>query len=64
MSEAEQFLQDARKSFRLAADSFQTRAIEHYSGMGRDYLQLAHDAAKIVENAPRELRPPSWWRLP
>jgi hypothetical protein len=48
MSEAEDFLRDARKSFHLAADSIKTRDIEHYAGMGRVYLQLAHEAAEIV----------------
>jgi hypothetical protein len=50
MSEAENLLQDARKSFRLAADSFRTKDIERYAGMGRSYMQLAHDAAKIIES--------------
>jgi hypothetical protein len=61
MSEAEHFLQDARKSFRLAADSIRTKDIDFYAGMGRDYLQLAHDAAKIAVSPPP---PPSWWNLP
>jgi hypothetical protein len=49
MSEADAFFQDARKSFRLAADSIETRDVEHYAGMGRDYLKLAHAAAKLKE---------------
>jgi hypothetical protein len=49
MSEAEHFLQDARKSFRLAAEAVGLKEIERYSAMGRDYLQLAHKAAKLME---------------
>ena len=49
MSEAEHFLLDARKSFRLAAEAVGLKEIERYSAMGRDYLQLAHKAAKSKE---------------
>jgi hypothetical protein len=63
MSEAEHFLRDARKSFRLASDAIQSADVERYAGMGRDYLQLAHKAAKITPIKDRD-RPPSWWNLP
>ena len=49
MSEAEHFLLDARKSFRLAAEAVGLKEIERDSAMGRDYLQLAHKAAKSKE---------------
>jgi hypothetical protein len=49
MTEAEHFLQDARKSFRLAAEAVGLKEIERYSAMGRDYLQLAHNATKLKE---------------
>ena len=58
MSEAKKFLQDARDSFRLASEANGPKEIERYAAMGRDYLQLAHEAAKI------EPSPPSLWRLP
>jgi hypothetical protein len=62
MSDAEQLLEDARISFRLASDSFQATAVEHYAEMGRHYLRLSHEAAKIVILASK---PPSkWWRFP
>jgi hypothetical protein len=57
MSDAKNFLDDARKSFRLASDSTEAKSVEHYAEIGHDYLQLAHDAAKQV--VPKS--PPSWW---
>ena len=60
MSEAERFLQDARKSFRLAAEAVGLKEIERFSAMGRDYLQLAHAAAKLKETGFS----PSLWRAP
>jgi len=57
MSEADTFFQDARKSFRLAADSIEIRDIEHYAEMGRDYLKLAHNAAKLKET---DITPSLW----
>ena len=62
MSDAEQFLEDARKSFQLASNATEARAVEHYAEMGRDYLQLSHDAAKLVVVPSRPS--PSWWKLP
>lgn len=61
MSDADQFLEDARKSFRLASDSTEARSVEHYAEMGRDYLQLAHEAAKLAV-APKASS--KWWKLP
>jgi len=61
MSDAEHFLEDARKSFRLASDSIEARSVEHYAEMGRDYLQLAHDAVALAVVVPKPA--PSWWRL-
>jgi hypothetical protein len=58
MSAAESFLKEARKSFRLAADSIRPKEIERYAGMGRDYLKLAQDAAKGDE---KPAHPPTWW---
>jgi hypothetical protein len=58
MSAAESFLKEARKSFRLAADSIRPKEIERYAGMGRDYLKLARDAAKDNE---KPAHPPTWW---
>ncbi len=59
MSDAEQFLEDARKAFQLAANSMQAKAIEHYAEMGRDYLKLSHEAARVVILASK----PSWWKF-
>jgi hypothetical protein len=61
MSDAEQFLDDARMAFRLASDSLQTRAVAHYAEMGRDYLQRSHDAAELVMHLA--VPATSWWKL-
>jgi hypothetical protein len=58
MSAAENFLKDARKSFKLAADSIRPKEIERYAGMGRDYLHLAHQAAKVDEKPTHNAK---WW---
>lgn len=60
MSDADRFLDDARRSFRLASDSTEARSVEYYAEMGRDYLQLAHEAAKLAL-APKAS--PKWWKL-
>jgi hypothetical protein len=52
------FIDDARKSFRLASTAQAEREMERYASMGRDYIKLAHDAGKL--NAPHEL--PGLWR--
>jgi hypothetical protein len=57
MSEAEDFLEDARKSFRLAANSTQPSAVEHYAEMGRNFLRLSHEASKVVVSKPAS----HWW---
>jgi len=61
MNDAEQYLDDARKSFRLAANSLDAKAVKHYAEMGRDYLRLSHEAAQIVNSASHEA--PHWWGL-
>jgi hypothetical protein len=45
-------LEDARKSFSLAAKATGQKEIERFAAMGRDYLGLAHQAAKL-DTAPR-----------
>lgn len=61
MSDAENFLEDARKAFGLASNSTQVRAIEHYAEMGRDYLRRAHEASQLVVSP---LKPASsGWRF-
>jgi hypothetical protein len=62
MSEAQHFLQDARKSFRLAADSEDERGIQHHANMGRDYLGLAHQAAKLQGTDTPPTSPSLWLR--
>lgn len=61
MSEPNDFLRDARKSFRLASEANGPNEIERYAAMGHDYLQLAHAAAK-VEQPQSHTQPPSLWR--
>jgi hypothetical protein len=63
MSEAKHFLQDARKSFRLASEAQAPKDIERYAAMGRDYLQLAHKAAEVEPKHNHDPQP-SLWRLP
>jgi hypothetical protein len=46
MSEAEHFIEDARKSFRLASTAQGIDEMESYVKMGREYIQLARTAAK------------------
>ena len=62
MSEAEHFLQDARKSFRLASEAKGPEDIERFAA-SRDYLQLAHKAAE-VKLRPSQRPLPGLWRLP
>jgi hypothetical protein len=52
------FIEDARKSFRLASTAQAEHEMERYALMGRDYMQLAHDAGKLKD--PKEL--PELWR--
>lgn len=63
MSEAKHFLQDARKSFRLASEANGPNEIERYAAMGRDYLLLAHKAAQVELKQDHEPQP-DLWRLP
>jgi hypothetical protein len=50
--EAENFLEGARQSFRLAAASIHAKDIEHHAGVGRDYLRRAHKAAEVISVKP------------
>ncbi len=59
MSNAEHFLKDARASFQLASNATIAKDIERYAGIGRDYLELAHQASEIIDGKPS----PSFWRL-
>ena len=52
INHAQSFLDDARKSFCLAAKATKLEETERYAAMGRDYLQLAHHAAKINDDTP------------
>jgi hypothetical protein len=47
MSEAKRFLQNSRKCFFLVGEARDAKGRERSVAMGRDYLQLAHDAAKV-----------------
>jgi hypothetical protein len=55
MSESARLLLDARKSFRLASDAILIPDVERHGARGRDFLWLAHDAAKI-DTIPRRRR--------
>jgi hypothetical protein len=59
INNAQGFLEDARKSFSLAGKATGLKETERFAAMGRDYLQLAHQAAKINDDAPA----PFVWRL-
>jgi hypothetical protein len=50
MSNAENFLKNARTSFQLASDATLSKDSEPYAGVGRDYLALAHQASEIIDN--------------
>jgi hypothetical protein len=47
MAEAERMLQNARTSFLLANSAKSEADIARYAAIGRDYLGLAHRAARI-----------------
>ena len=47
INNAEGFLEDARKTFSLAAKATGQKEIERFAAMGGDYLGLAHEAAKL-----------------
>jgi hypothetical protein len=59
MAEAEHMLQNARASFLLANAAKSEADIARYAAIGRDYLGLAHKAARI-DGRPS----PSIWELP
>ncbi len=46
MSETAHFMEDARKSFRLASTAQGIDQMESYAKMGRDYMRLVRTAAK------------------
>lgn len=52
INNAQNFLDDARKSFCLAAKATGMKETERYAAMGRDYLHLAHEAARLSEAPP------------
>jgi hypothetical protein len=56
MSEAKRFLQNSRKCFFLVGEARDAKGRERSVAMGRDYLQLAHDAAKVKTDtkSPRD----------
>ena len=58
MSATKFFIEDARKSFRLASTAQGEHEMERYAAMGSDYIKLAHDAGKLKD--PKEL--PELWR--
>ena len=60
INNAECFIEDARKSFCLAAKAATQNEIERYAALGREYLMLAHRAAS-VETVPRLA---SFWDVP
>jgi hypothetical protein len=45
--DSELLLQNARKSFMLAGEAPSSGDIARYAAMGRNYLELAHRAAKV-----------------
>jgi hypothetical protein len=59
-NDPEVLLENARKSFMLASKAPTGVDIARYAAMGRDYLVLAHEAAKIDATTPK----PSFWDLP
>ena len=58
MSETMSFIEDARKSFRLASTAQGEHEMKRYAAMGGDYIKLAHDAGKLKDQ--KEL--PGLWR--
>lgn len=58
MSDADDFLVNARKAFRLASDSTDVKSVTRYAEMGCGYLQLAQDAANLSGT-----KSPSWENL-
>lgn len=53
MVEAEDLLRNARTSFMLASKAKTQADIERYAAIGRDYLGLAHEAARVDEQPAR-----------
>lgn len=59
-NDAEVPLENTRKSFMPASKAPTSLDIARYAAMGRDYLVLAHQAAKIDVTTPER----SFWDLP
>jgi hypothetical protein len=51
MSETAHFMEDARKSFRLASTAQGIDQMESYAKMGREYMQLVRTASKAEGTA-------------
>lgn len=60
INNAESFLEDARKSFGLAAKASSQKDVERYATLGREYLMLAHHAASVEAVPPAK----GFWNLP
>ena len=60
INNAECFLEDARKSFCLAAKAATQNEVERYAALGREYLMLAHRAATVTIVPPAA----NFWNLP
>jgi hypothetical protein len=60
MSEAKHFIEDARKSFRLASTAQGPEEMESYVKMSCEYIQRARTAAKIGVGDTS----PSLWQKP
>jgi hypothetical protein len=52
----EELLQNARKSFTLAGRAQVKADVERFAAIGRDYLEMAHAAARIDYQAPIKWR--------
>lgn len=57
---AKQLFRDAQKSFLLAGAAQTMEQTERFAKIGRDYLQLAHEAALIDQTS---MNLPSMWPL-
>ncbi len=52
MSDQDQYLDNARKCFEQAAKARDVVSARKFAGLGMTYLQLAHDAAALIDNSP------------
>ena len=60
MSETEHFMEDARKSFRLASTAQGIDQMESYAKMGREYMQLVRTVSKISKVERTSILPTLW----